>query len=280
MTLHSFQILSEQEVADMKRNRGIRACAECQRRKLKCTKTVPCTSCVKRGGAHLCPTGDMGSIGRGKKRSTRSKSIESSTAIHKRGARSRRHHTHTAETQLEDSQWELSLHADLYSSDGPIELLPRSSSAPAQFMDTLGTRGTPQSFAQIVTARRASPEVPRLSFETKTAYTAFHSHLDNMEGPSNATPIAAIAVPALIPGVMPPPETPQPSQTELPDACYWRISHQALIWGTIPTYRDDRNLGIVNFTGEMQTEWASAFHSERFEESDANWDSALGVTEQ
>ncbi|KAF7378267.1 Zn(2)-C6 fungal-type domain-containing protein [Mycena sanguinolenta] len=67
MTSLSFQILSDQEVIDMKRSRGIMACAECQRRKLKCNKNFPCSSCVRRGRADICPTGDLGPIGRGRR---------------------------------------------------------------------------------------------------------------------------------------------------------------------------------------------------------------------
>ncbi|KAJ7664542.1 fungal-specific transcription factor domain-containing protein [Mycena polygramma] len=67
MTSHSFPILSDQEVLDMKRSRGIMACAECQRRKLKCDKKFPCSSCVRRGRADVCPTGDVGPIGRGRR---------------------------------------------------------------------------------------------------------------------------------------------------------------------------------------------------------------------
>ncbi|KAJ7664538.1 fungal-specific transcription factor domain-containing protein [Mycena polygramma] len=51
----------------MKRSRGIMACAECQRRKLKCDKNFPCSSCVRRGRADVCPTGDVGPIGRGRR---------------------------------------------------------------------------------------------------------------------------------------------------------------------------------------------------------------------
>ncbi|KAF7349831.1 Zn(2)-C6 fungal-type domain-containing protein [Mycena venus] len=67
MASHSFQILSDVEVKQMKRTRGLMACAECQRRKLKCNKQFPCSSCVRRGRADICPTGDMGFIGRGRR---------------------------------------------------------------------------------------------------------------------------------------------------------------------------------------------------------------------
>ncbi|KAF7368369.1 Zn(2)-C6 fungal-type domain-containing protein [Mycena venus] len=75
MTSLQFQLLSDQEIIDMKRSRGIMACAECQRRKLKCDKKFPCTSCVRRGRGDICPTGDMGPIGRGR-RLTRKESRE------------------------------------------------------------------------------------------------------------------------------------------------------------------------------------------------------------
>ncbi|KAJ6534198.1 fungal-specific transcription factor domain-containing protein [Mycena capillaripes] len=66
----------------MKRSRGNMACAECQRRKLKCDRKFPCGSCVRRGRADICPTGDLGPIGRGK-RITRSETPDSSsTALH------------------------------------------------------------------------------------------------------------------------------------------------------------------------------------------------------
>ncbi|KAJ7779741.1 hypothetical protein B0H16DRAFT_1830031 [Mycena metata] len=67
MTSLTFQILSDQEIVNMKRTRGIMACAECQRRKLKCDKKFPCGSCVRRGRGDICPTGDMGPIGRGRR---------------------------------------------------------------------------------------------------------------------------------------------------------------------------------------------------------------------
>ncbi|KAJ7617139.1 hypothetical protein FB45DRAFT_1063668 [Roridomyces roridus] len=67
MSSHTFQMLSDQEVLDLKRNRRQLACAECHRRKLKCDENFPCASCVRRGRADLCPTGDLGFIGRGRR---------------------------------------------------------------------------------------------------------------------------------------------------------------------------------------------------------------------
>ncbi|KAK7052747.1 Zn(2)-C6 fungal-type domain-containing protein [Favolaschia claudopus] len=67
MASFSFQILTEQEIVNMKRSRGQMACRECQRRKLKCNKQFPCISCVRRGRADICPTGDLGPIGRGRR---------------------------------------------------------------------------------------------------------------------------------------------------------------------------------------------------------------------
>ncbi|ORX34053.1 fungal-specific transcription factor domain-domain-containing protein [Kockovaella imperatae] len=34
------------------------SCAECKRLKLKCSRQWPCTTCIKRGCAHVCPTGE------------------------------------------------------------------------------------------------------------------------------------------------------------------------------------------------------------------------------
>ncbi|PVG02733.1 hypothetical protein CPB86DRAFT_750555 [Serendipita vermifera] len=36
-----------------------RACAECKRLKLKCDKNVPCSACVRRGCASICPDGQL-----------------------------------------------------------------------------------------------------------------------------------------------------------------------------------------------------------------------------
>ncbi|KAH8825492.1 hypothetical protein DL96DRAFT_1817038 [Flagelloscypha sp. PMI_526] len=38
-------------------SRGLAACAECKRMKLKCDKKVPCSSCVRRECSSICPTG-------------------------------------------------------------------------------------------------------------------------------------------------------------------------------------------------------------------------------
>ncbi|KII91836.1 hypothetical protein PLICRDRAFT_38690 [Plicaturopsis crispa FD-325 SS-3] len=35
------------------------SCAECRRSKLKCDRSVPCESCIRRGCADICPTGTM-----------------------------------------------------------------------------------------------------------------------------------------------------------------------------------------------------------------------------
>ncbi|KAL1717598.1 hypothetical protein EV715DRAFT_274111 [Schizophyllum commune] len=39
--------------------RGEIACAECRRLKVKCDRTIPCSTCVKRGCAALCPNGTI-----------------------------------------------------------------------------------------------------------------------------------------------------------------------------------------------------------------------------
>ncbi|KAJ7702706.1 fungal-specific transcription factor domain-containing protein [Mycena rosella] len=145
MASYSFQLLSDQEVIDMKRSRGIMACAECQRRKLKCNKQFPCTSCVRRGRADICPTGDLGPIGRGK-RVMRTDSMELSTTIQNMGDRIRQ-----LETVLEESDsTHPLLREDLLAIKRSSEL-PRSSvdPTPAQLVDTFGalavsTSGTPR----------------------------------------------------------------------------------------------------------------------------------------
>ncbi|KAF9078402.1 hypothetical protein BDP27DRAFT_1309531 [Rhodocollybia butyracea] len=42
---------------ESKRARGALSCAECRRLKLKCDKTVPCSSCKRRGCSSICPNG-------------------------------------------------------------------------------------------------------------------------------------------------------------------------------------------------------------------------------
>ncbi|EIW79658.1 hypothetical protein CONPUDRAFT_144866 [Coniophora puteana RWD-64-598 SS2] len=44
---------------ESKRNRGAMSCAECRRLKLKCDKTVPCSSCKRRGCSAICPNGSL-----------------------------------------------------------------------------------------------------------------------------------------------------------------------------------------------------------------------------
>ncbi|KAF8884213.1 hypothetical protein CPB84DRAFT_172899 [Gymnopilus junonius] len=42
-----------------RRIRGEIACAECRRLKIRCDRTIPCSTCVKRGCGALCPNGDF-----------------------------------------------------------------------------------------------------------------------------------------------------------------------------------------------------------------------------
>ncbi|KAJ7478290.1 fungal-specific transcription factor domain-containing protein [Mycena latifolia] len=153
MASHSFQILSDQEVIDMKRSRGIMACAECQRRKLKCDKKFPCTSCVRRGRADICPTGDLGPIGRGR-RVLRKEPVELSTTIQTMGDRIRDLETAVEAAHAEESPDSTHplLREDLLAIKRAAEL-PQSSgdSTPAQLADTFGAlavgpSGTPRYF--------------------------------------------------------------------------------------------------------------------------------------
>ncbi|KAJ7628705.1 fungal-specific transcription factor domain-containing protein [Roridomyces roridus] len=52
----SAQRLQEKE---SKSARGALSCAECRRLKLKCDKTVPCSSCKQRGCSAICPNGSL-----------------------------------------------------------------------------------------------------------------------------------------------------------------------------------------------------------------------------
>ncbi|KAJ7151794.1 hypothetical protein C8R43DRAFT_924043 [Mycena crocata] len=63
----SFRALTNQEKIDIKRTSGKAPCAECKRLKLKCDKTIPCASCVRRGCGETCPTGTYLPTGRGKR---------------------------------------------------------------------------------------------------------------------------------------------------------------------------------------------------------------------
>ncbi|KAI5123792.1 hypothetical protein M0805_009087 [Coniferiporia weirii] len=44
---------------ELKRSRGEISCAECRRLKIKCDKQLPCSSCLRRGCASLCPNGSL-----------------------------------------------------------------------------------------------------------------------------------------------------------------------------------------------------------------------------
>lgn len=44
---------------ELKRSRGEISCAECRRLKIKCDKRLPCSSCLRRGCASLCPNGSL-----------------------------------------------------------------------------------------------------------------------------------------------------------------------------------------------------------------------------
>ncbi|KAJ7619790.1 hypothetical protein DFH06DRAFT_1235030 [Mycena polygramma] len=102
MTSDSFKLFSDQQVLDMKRSQGILACAECQKRKIKCDKKFPCSSCVRRGRADICPTGDVGPIGKGRRYRAPSvtpcASTESGTTIQSTGDRIQRLETAITET--------------------------------------------------------------------------------------------------------------------------------------------------------------------------------------
>ncbi|KAJ7124227.1 fungal-specific transcription factor domain-containing protein [Mycena epipterygia] len=140
MATHTFQLLSDEEIIDLKRSRGVMACAECQKRKLKCDKKFPCTSCVRRGQADICPTGDLGPIGRGK-RAIRAEHLELNTVILTMGDRIRQLESAVAEAHGEESESPHPLlREDLLAIKRPTKL-PRSSPdpTPAQLADMFGS---------------------------------------------------------------------------------------------------------------------------------------------
>ncbi|KAJ7648523.1 fungal-specific transcription factor domain-containing protein [Mycena rosella] len=63
----AFSTLTQQEKVNIKRTSGKAPCAECKRLKLKCDKSIPCASCVRRGCGETCPTGTYLPTGRGKR---------------------------------------------------------------------------------------------------------------------------------------------------------------------------------------------------------------------
>lgn len=71
---------SKNQEQELKRARGAISCAECRRLKLKCDKTVPCSSCKRRGCASICPNGSL-TTGQG----TRYASSSTSLRVRKSG---------------------------------------------------------------------------------------------------------------------------------------------------------------------------------------------------
>ncbi|KAJ6536925.1 fungal-specific transcription factor domain-containing protein [Mycena capillaripes] len=162
-TPNSPQLLSDEkprgtESIDLKRSRGIVACAECQRRKLKCDKKFPCSPCVCRGRADICPTGDLGPIGRGK-RIMRSDLIELST-IRTMSDRIQKLETAVAEAHAKESH---STHPLLREELLAIKRtgdLPRSSTdhTPAQLVEMFGALAVSASGATRYFGPTAGPE--------------------------------------------------------------------------------------------------------------------------
>ncbi|KAJ7731309.1 fungal-specific transcription factor domain-containing protein [Mycena maculata] len=63
----AFKSLSDQEKIEIKRMAGKAPCAECKRLKLKCDRSIPCASCVRRSCGETCPTGTYRPTGRGRR---------------------------------------------------------------------------------------------------------------------------------------------------------------------------------------------------------------------
>ncbi|KAJ7144425.1 hypothetical protein C8R44DRAFT_759889 [Mycena epipterygia] len=139
MTSHTFQLLSDQEILDMKRSQGI-----VSPRKLKCDKKFPCTSCVRRGRADICPTGRLYAIFCRffqSPRVIRAEPLELSSTILTMGDRIRQLETAVAEAHGEESESPHPLlREDLLAIKRSTELPTFSPDpTPAQLADTFGT---------------------------------------------------------------------------------------------------------------------------------------------
>ncbi|KAL5527974.1 hypothetical protein ACEPAG_6775 [Sanghuangporus baumii] len=55
----SHRILKPKDSVENRRARGEISCAECRRHKLKCDKTIPCSTCVRKGCQSICPNGTL-----------------------------------------------------------------------------------------------------------------------------------------------------------------------------------------------------------------------------
>ncbi|KAJ7064335.1 fungal-specific transcription factor domain-containing protein [Mycena amicta] len=141
MSTSSFSVYSEQELLDLKRSRGLAACAECQRRKLKCDKNFPCSSCGRTIQASLIRATqcDTGPIGRGR-RVPRYGSLELSTAIHNMGNRIRQLEDALSQTTHHNGATHPLLRADLLRVKHPHEM-PRGGAGddtPSKLSDAFG----------------------------------------------------------------------------------------------------------------------------------------------
>ncbi|KAJ7676671.1 fungal-specific transcription factor domain-containing protein [Mycena polygramma] len=134
---HSFPSLLDPESLDMKRIGGLVACAECRKRRIKCDRKIPCSPCVRRGRVDICPTGDLGSIGRGK-RIMRSDFLEIST-LHAMRDRIKQLETAVAEAHRgESASPHPLLREDLLAIKLTIESAPTTLSQLAELADTFG----------------------------------------------------------------------------------------------------------------------------------------------
>ncbi|KAL5487469.1 hypothetical protein ACEPAI_5577 [Sanghuangporus weigelae] len=55
----SHRIVKPKDSIENRRARGEISCAECRRHKLKCDKTIPCSTCVRKGCQSICPNGTL-----------------------------------------------------------------------------------------------------------------------------------------------------------------------------------------------------------------------------
>ncbi|KAJ6536926.1 hypothetical protein B0H19DRAFT_1182175, partial [Mycena capillaripes] len=176
-TPNSPQLLSDEkprgtESIDLKRSRGIVACAECERHKLKCDKKFPCSTCVRRGRADICLTGDLGPVGRGK-RIMGFDLIESST-IRTMSDRIQKLETAVAEAHAKESNATHPLLRQELLAIKRTGDLPRPSEdhIPAQLVEMFGALAVSASGATRYFGPTAGPEVQGSAGGDRTEYAA------------------------------------------------------------------------------------------------------------
>ncbi|KAF7349079.1 Zn(2)-C6 fungal-type domain-containing protein [Mycena venus] len=247
MTSKSIQLLSNNEAVDMKRTRGIMACAE-----------------FRRGRADICPTGDLGFIGRGRRLMpchsvTLTTSMEDAVAMRKTidnmGDRIRKLEKAVAEANgrsgstdslpREGSQSRSSTPtsapsmstSDTVSGSAfgtPLYLEPEAGSP--QFLFCRGSTPQVTAIPPLFKDPRPgsfceAPQSPTPNRELKVVSDSNGTLARNtVEAPSPRPP-TYLSMPSLIPGLIPPQTTTEPWRNHLPDVHYVSVPFEVLMEG-------------------------------------------------